>query len=129
LTIWVNNRRSCSYIDTTPPALHTNAWYHAKIDVVGSSAYGKAWAFVTAEPAWQVTASQAAIMTAGVGGLRTGAADVYYANYIESPIPGFREVTRVAGRPDRVTVTLSSGATTVLDAGAYVFIRLAARYP
>jgi hypothetical protein len=68
-------------------------------------------------------------MTPGVGGLRVGAADVYFANYLESPITQISgHITDVnSGAPlAGVTVTLSNGATTTTDAsGAYAFSGLA----
>ncbi len=130
LTIWVDAGGNWTQIGAASLALHPNVWYHAKIDVIGSLAYGKAWPFGSAEPAWQVSGAQSAIMAAGVGGLRVGAADVYFANYAETPI------TQISGKVTDAatgaaiagaTVTLSNGAGTTTDSsGAYVFSGLAA---
>jgi len=130
VTIWVDNGGNWSQIASAGLALHPNVWYHAKLDVIGTNVYGKAWAFGSAEPAWQVSASQSAIMAPGVGGLRVGAADVYFANYTETPITQISgNVTDVStGSPlAGVTVSLSNGATTTTDAsGKYMFGALAA---
>jgi len=130
VTIWVDNSGNWTQIASAGLALHPNVWYHAKLDVIGTSVYGKAWAFGSGEPAWQVSASQSAIMAPGVGGLRVGAADVYFANYTETPITQISgKVTDVStGSPlAGVTVSLSNGATTTTDAGGnYVFRGLAA---
>ncbi len=133
ITIWVDNSGNWAQIGTATHAFALNAWYHAKLDVIGSGVYGKAWAFGTTEPAWQVTASQSAINGAGVGGLRTGGADAYFANYLEIPI------TQISGKVTNaatgaalvgVTVSLSSGGTpttTTTDvSGKFVFSSLAA---
>src|SRR5207245_9251410 len=82
LTIWVDNSGNWAQIGSTPHAFALNAWYHAKLDVIGSSVYGKAWAFGTTEPAWQVTGAQSAINSAGVAGLRTRCADDYFAIFL-----------------------------------------------
>ncbi len=125
LTIWVDNGGNWAQLGSASVQMSPNTWYHAKLDVVAGGVYGKAWAFGTAEPAWQVTGSQSAIISAGVGGLRCGAADVLFANYMEMPI------TQISGKVTDaatgtglagVTVSLSNGATTVTDAaGRYSF--------
>ncbi|HEV2029129.1 MAG TPA: carboxypeptidase regulatory-like domain-containing protein [Candidatus Dormibacteraeota bacterium] len=133
LTIWIDNGGNWAQIGSVFHAFSTNAWYHAKIDVIGGVAYGKAWAFGSAEPAWQVTASgiPPGLMSPGVGGFRVGgAADVYFTNFLETPI------TQITGKvTDAVTaaaiagatVSLNNGATTTTDAnGNYLFGGLAA---
>jgi hypothetical protein len=130
LTIWVDANGNWAQIGSVAHAFSTNAWYHTKIDVIGSNAYGKAWAFGSAEPAWQVSGIQSSITSPGVGGLRVGAADVYFASYLETPI------TEIAGKVTNagtgaalagVTVSLNTHATATTDAeGKYVFGGLAA---
>jgi len=130
LVLWVNNAGNWAQLGSTALTLHPNTWYHAKLDVIGSTVRGKAWAYGAAEPGWQVTGAQSAIMATGVGGLRTGGADVYFVNYAETPI------TQISGKVTDAatgagiagaTVSLSNGATTITDsAGAYVFTGLAA---
>lgn len=129
LTIWVDAAGNWTQIGSTVMPFSTNTWYHAKLDVIGTNAYGKAWPFGTAEPGWQVTGSQSSLMSAGVGGLRCGAADVYFANFTESPITQISgmvsDATTGAVLPG-VTVLLSTGATTTTDgSGRYVFGGLA----
>jgi hypothetical protein len=69
-------------------------------------------------------------MSPGVGGLRCGAADAYFANFNESPITQISgKVTNAANGAGLagVTVTLSSGSSTLTDtAGKYVFDNLSA---
>ena len=125
LTLWVDNRGTWTQIGGTAMPFQTNAWYHAKVDVIANLVYGKAWLFGSAEPVWQVSGTQTSLMTPGVGGLRCGAADAYFANFSETPI------TQISGRVTNVTngaglagvtVTLSSGASTVTDGGGnYLF--------
>src|SRR6202011_2578652 len=94
-------------------AFSINAWYHAKIDVIGTGVYGKAWSFGSTEPAWQLTGAQSAIMSAGVGGIRAAAADLYVANFLEIPI------TQISGKvTDAGTGTSLAGATVSLSTGA-----------
>ena len=130
LTIWVDNSGNWAQIGSTPHAFALNAWYHAKLDVIGSSVYGKAWAFGTTEPAWQVTGAQSAINSAGVAGLRTGGADAYFTNYLEIPITQISGKVTDAGTGavlTGVTVSLNNGASTTTDgSGKYVFAGLAA---
>jgi hypothetical protein len=130
LTIWVDNSGNWAQIGSTPHAFALNAWYHAKLDVIGTIVYGKAWAFGTTEPAWQVTGAQSAINSAGVAGLRTGGADAYFANYLEIPITQISGKVTDAGTGavlTGVTVSLNNGASTTTDgSGKYVFAGLAA---
>jgi carboxypeptidase family protein len=132
LTIWVDNSGNWTQLASATHAFSLNVWYHAKLDVIGTVVYGKAWAFGTSEPAWQITTPQSVINSAGVGGLRTGGADAYFANYLEIPI------TQIAGKVTNaangsavagVTVSLTKGTTTTTTtdvSGKYVFSGLAA---
>jgi hypothetical protein len=130
LTIWVDNGGNWTQLASVVHAFSLNVWYHAKIDVIGTVVYGKAWAFGTAEPAWQVTVPQSVINSAGVGGLRTGGADAYFANYLEIPITQISgKVTNAANGAALagVTVSLNNGSTTTTDvSGKYLFNGLAA---
>jgi len=130
LTLWVDSSGNWTQIGSAGLALHPNAWYHAKLDVIGTKTYGKAWPFGTAEPGWQVTGSQSSLMSPGVGGLRCGAADVYFANYTETPITqisGTVTDATTGAALSGVTVLLSTGTTTTTDgSGRYVFGGLAA---
>jgi hypothetical protein len=130
LAIWVDAAGNWTQIGSTSMAFSTNTWYHAKLDVIGTKTYGKAWPFGTAEPGWQVTGSQSSLMSPGVGGIRCGAADVYFVNYTESPITqisGTVTDATTGAALSGVTVLLSTGATTTTDgSGRYVFGGLAA---
>ncbi len=130
LTIWIDNSSNWAQIGGMSMRLLTNTWYHAKVDVIASNVYGKAWAFGSAEPGWQVSATQSAITRSGVGGLRCGAADVYFANYTETPITQISGTVTNAGTGTGlagVTVSLSNGATATTGAsGNYVFGALTA---
>jgi hypothetical protein len=130
LTIWVDSSGNWTQLGSAPASFLTNTWYHAKLDVIGTGVYGKAWVFGSSEPAWQVTGSQSSIMSPGVGGLRVGAADVYFANYLERPISQIAGKVTNAGTGAGlagVSVTLSNGATATTDAsGGYVFNGLVA---
>jgi hypothetical protein len=133
ITLWVDNSGNWAQLATATHAFALNTWYHAKLDVIGSNLFGKAWAFGTTEPAWQVMASQSAVNGAGVGGLRTGGADAYFANYLEIPITQISgKVTNAANGTalTGVTVSLSNGGpptnTTTDSSGRYAFSGLAA---
>ena len=133
LTIWVDNSGNWTQLASATHAFSLNVWYHAKLDVIGTVVYGKAWAFGTSEPAWQITTPQSVINSAGVGGLRTGGADAYFANYLEVPITQISgKVTNAAtgAALSGVTVSLSNGGTpttTTTDmSGKYAFTGLAA---
>ena len=129
ITLWVDNSGNWTQIGSGSQAYSPSVWYHAKLDLVGSSVMGKAWPFGSAEPGWQVTGKQTQIMSPGVGGLRCGAADALFSNYQEAPL------TQISGSVTDATsgaaiaganVTLSNGATAVSDAtGKYVFPGLA----
>jgi hypothetical protein len=130
LTIWVDSAGNWAQLGSASQSFAPATWYHAKIDVIGANVYGKAWAVGSPEPAWQVIGVQTALTTPGVGGLRCGAADVLFANYMEAPI------TQISGTVTDVAtgtalaganVYLSNGATTVTDsAGKFVFGSLGA---
>ena len=129
LTLWVDDSGNWTQIGGLTTSFSLGTWYHAKLDVIGSRVYGKAWQFGTAEPGWQVTGSQLALTAPGVGGFRTGAADVYFNNFTTVPITQIggtitdsRTGSPIAGAP----VSLSNGATTATDSrGNYVFGGLA----
>jgi len=130
LTLWVDGNGNWTQIGGVSQSFQVNAWYHAKLDVIANTVYGKAWLFGAPEPAWQVSGTQSTISTPGVGGLRCGAADVYFQHFSETPI------TQISGTVTNattgsglagVTVNLSNGTSVVTDSsGKYVFAGLAA---
>jgi hypothetical protein len=129
----VDNSGNWAQLATAFHAFSLSTWYHAKMDVIGSNVFGKAWTFGTTEPAWQVMASQSAVNGAGVSGLRTGGADAYFANFLEIPITQISgKVTNAAtgAALTSVTVSLSNGGTptttTTDSSGKFVFSGLAA---
>jgi carboxypeptidase family protein/VCBS repeat protein len=131
LTLWVDVAGNYAQIGSVAHGFATNAWYHAKLDAIGTNVYGKAWAVGSAEPAgWQVTAPQSAIQAAGVGGLRTGGADAYFMNYMETPVTQISGRVTDAGTSAAIagaTVSLNTGASTTTDgSGNYVIGGLAA---
>ena len=130
MTLWVDDAGNWNQIGGVTMSFSINVWYHAKVDVIASTVLGKAWVFGTSEPGWQVSGTQAAITVPGVAGLRCGAADVYFANFNESPITQVSGAVTDASTSSRVagaTVSLSNGATTTTDSGGnYVFSGLAA---
>ena len=130
MAIWVDDAGSWTQIGGITMSFSTNVWYHAKIDVIANTVLGKAWLFGTSEPGWQVSGTQSVISVPGVGGLRCGAADVYFANFSESPITQVSGTVTNASTGAGVagaTVSLSNGATTTTDSGGnYVFGALAA---
>jgi hypothetical protein len=130
LTIWVDSAGNWAQLGSAPQAFVPGTWYHAKIDVIGNNVYGKAWAVGSPEPGWQVIATQTALTTPGVGGLRCGAADVRFANYLEAPITQISGKVTDAGTGTALAganVSLSNGATTITDAaGNFVFTSLGA---
>jgi carboxypeptidase family protein len=131
LTLWVDVAGNYAQIGSVAHGFATNAWYHAKLDVIGTNVYGKAWAVGSAEPlGWQVTAPQSSITSAGVGGLRTGGADAYFMNYMETPVTQITGRVTDAGTSTAIagaTVSLNTGATTTTDSsGNYVLGGLAA---
>ena len=78
MAIWIDVGGNFTQLSSVAHTFALNAWYHAKIDVIGTVAYGKVWAFGSAEPGWQLTAVgiPPPLMSPGVGGFRVGAADV-----------------------------------------------------
>jgi len=132
LAIWIDVGGNFTQLSSVAHTFALNAWYHAKIDVIGTVAYGKVWAFGSAEPGWQLTAVgiPPPLMSPGVGGFRVGAADVDFANYLETPITQISGQVTDAGTGAALAgamVSLSSGATTTTDVeGKYVFGGLAA---
>jgi hypothetical protein len=115
---------------TASPALAQNTWYHAKLRAVGQTVSAKVWAFGTAEPAWQITATQSILTGGGQAGLRSAGATDYVLRFTQIP------VTQIAGTVTSnatkqpiagATVTLSSGATTTTDSnGSYTFAAVGA---
>ena len=81
LTLWVAVNNGWTQLATFADPISTGTWYHAKLDVVGSSVQGKLWAFGTAEPNWQISATQTRLTGAGQAGVRTTGAYVDYANF------------------------------------------------
>src|SRR5438309_1562825 len=61
-TVWVDNGGNWTQLASVVHAFSLNVWYHAKIDVIGTNVYGKAWTFGTSEPAWQVSTVQSVII-------------------------------------------------------------------
>jgi Carboxypeptidase regulatory-like domain len=81
LTLWVAVNNGWTKLATFADPLSIGTWYHAKLDVVGTSVQGKLWARGAAEPNWQISAIQTRLTTAGQAGVRTTGAFVDYANF------------------------------------------------
>jgi carboxypeptidase family protein/VCBS repeat protein len=126
LAIWADFNTNWAQLNVVAHAFSLNTTYHAKLDVIGTVAYGKAWASGTAEPGWQVigVGIPGALMSAGQSGLRTGGADAYFSNFMEIPITQISGNVTDAGTARAIagaTVSLNSGPSTVTDAnGNYV---------
>jgi hypothetical protein len=130
VSLWSAKSNTWTQVGSAALATATNTWYHLKFDVIGNRLSGKAWAFGSAEPGWQVSATQSAVTGTGVAGLRCVGGGVLVANLLETPI------TQVAGTVTDATtgaalagapVSLSNGASTTTDGnGAYVFASLPA---
>ncbi len=126
LSVVINN--SWTELAIVAQTVSTNTSYHAKLDVVGSLVMGKVWAAGTAEPGWQISGTQTALLGAGQAGTRTTGAYVGWANFMQKPITQIAGVITDAssGSPvPHATVTLNTGATTNTDAGGnYAFTGL-----
>jgi hypothetical protein len=132
LALWVakNNTWTQFKTWTASPSFAQNAWYHAKLRVVGTTVSAKVWAFGSPEPAWQMSATQSTLTGPGVGGIRSSGATAYIANFSESPVTqlGGTVTSNASKQPIAgATLTLSNGATTTTDSlGNYVFANVGA---
>ena len=81
LALWVADANSWTELTEVPLATTTGQWYHSKLLVKGTTVSAKVWRVGTAEPGWQITATQSILTGSGQGGLRTTASDVYYQNF------------------------------------------------
>lgn len=100
LTLWATLNNNWTELAVISQPISINAWYHAKLDVIGNLVEGKVWAFGATEPGWQIAATQQIVNGAGQAGLRTTGAYVQYANFQETPI------TQVSG----IVSSANSGA-------------------
>jgi hypothetical protein len=106
LALWTTSGSAWTQFATVSNIpISTMAWYHAKVDVIGSTVSAKVWQFGTAEPGWQITGTQTTVNAAGVGGLRNAIADTVYQSFQEVAI------TRVVG-----TVTDASTGQPIVGA-------------
>jgi hypothetical protein len=130
VTIWTQAGGTWNALASSPVSLALTTWYHAKVDIIGSTVSAKIWAFGTGEPGWQVTTTaQNAVTGAGQGGLRGAAADVYFANFKVTAFTGITgNVSTSTGAPIAgAQVQLSNGSTATTDAnGSYAFYGLSA---
>jgi hypothetical protein len=124
IAIWLNNGNNWAQLNQTSIFNVTlNVWYHAKLLLVGNMIFGKVWAAGTTEPDWMLSASQSSL-TAGMGGIRTTFADIYWKNF------SVQAVTAIVGKVMDSTNKAVAGATvtdgtqtTTTDAsGNYVLI-------
>jgi hypothetical protein len=83
LALWVSDADVWTELKEASVPTTVNQWYHAKLYIWGNTVAAKVWAVGTAEPGWQITATQNILTGPGVGGLRTTASDVYYQNFVE----------------------------------------------
>ncbi len=81
LQLWGNQNEHWWMLEQVPmPAFRIHQWYHARLLVVGTLAAGKVWPDGALEPDWQIVGGQA-VLTAGMGGLRTTYSRVLWANF------------------------------------------------
>src|SRR3984893_15832489 len=123
LTLWATLNDTWTQLAVISHPVSTNAWYHAKLTVIGNLVEGKVWAFGAAEPGWEITSSQHIVNGAGQAGLRTTGAYVQYSNFQETPITQIAGIVTslASGAPiANATVTLNTGASTTTDSsGSY----------
>ena len=128
LTLWATLNNNWTQLAVISQPISVNAWYHAKLDVVGNLVEGKVWAFGAAEPGWQISATQQIVNGAGQAGLRTTGAYVEYANFEQSAITQVSGVVTRAGSGAPIanaSVTLNTGASTTTDSsGSYTLAGL-----
>ncbi len=128
LELWVAVNNNWTELVAISQPVATNVWYHAKLATIGSLVEGKIWQFGTAEPGWQITATQKLLTGGGQGGLRTTGAYAQYANFQQVPvtqISGIVTSQSTSAPIVNATVTLSNGATTTTDgSGSYTFTNL-----
>ncbi|HKT36979.1 MAG TPA: carboxypeptidase regulatory-like domain-containing protein, partial [Ktedonobacterales bacterium] len=125
LQIWDNSNNNwtmLSQVNVSP--FKTNQWYHSKLLTVGTTSYGKVWAYGTAEPAWQISGSQTDL-TAGGGGFRSTYAFINWANIkvqavttITGTVKSASKGTAIAG----ATVSDGTNSTTTDSSGRYILI-------
>ncbi|MGI8968671.1 MAG: carboxypeptidase-like regulatory domain-containing protein, partial [Chloroflexota bacterium] len=133
LALWTNNHESWKRISSLVgvSAFAANTLYHTKLDVVGTSVYAKVWPASSAEPAWQVQASQSTLPAAGAGGVRTTYAYINWQNFKDSSLTSVAGVvTDLSGMPIAgATVSTGTGFTTTTNSsGAYVLPVRAGNY-
>ncbi len=128
LEIWIAVNNNWTELIAVSQPISTNVWYHAKLATIGKTVQGKVWAFGTAEPGWQISATQTLLSGAGQGGLRTTGAYVQYANFQQTPVTQISGVvtSQASGAPiANATVTLNTGASTTTDStGTFLFTNL-----
>ncbi|MGH2504079.1 MAG: carboxypeptidase-like regulatory domain-containing protein, partial [Ktedonobacterales bacterium] len=102
----------------------TNQWYHSELLTIGTTSYGKVWAYGTAEPAWQISGSQTDINSGG-GGFRSTYAFINWANIkvqavttITGTVKSASKGTAIAG----ATVSDGSQSETTDSSGHYTLI-------
>lgn len=83
LALWVSDSDVWTELKEAPLSTSTGKWYHSKLYLWGNTVAAKVWPVGTAEPGWQITATQNILTGPGVGGLRTTASDCYYQNFVE----------------------------------------------
>ncbi len=119
LELWATLNNSWTLLTAVSQPISTNAWYHVKLDVIGTLAQGKIWAFGATEPGWLISATQTAVSGTGQGGVRTTGAYVQYANFMQSPITQISGTVTSSstGAPvANATVSVGGGIATVTDA-------------
>lgn len=128
LELWATLNDNWTLLVTTPMSISTNSWYHAKLAVIDNTVEGKIWSFGSAEPGWQISATQHIVNGAGQGGLRTTGAYVQYANFRQTAITQIAGVVTSASNGTPIagaTVSLSNGATAITDSsGSYTLTGL-----
>jgi PKD repeat protein len=136
LALWVTVPSTWTELATVCQTVSTGTLYHAKLDVVGNLIEGKVWASGTAEPGWQISATQTSpnqILGPGLSGTRTTGSYVDWSAFAEAPITQITGQVTAASNSVPIkgaTVTLSNGLTTTTDSsGNYSFSGLRATLP
>jgi hypothetical protein len=121
LQIWSNKNNNWVMLSqVSVPAFKTGQWYHSKLLTVGTMSYGKAWAYNTAEPGWQISGSQT-VLTTGSGGIRSTYCYINWSNF------SLQAVTTITGVVKNTSGTAISGAT-VSDGHTSVTTDASGRY-
>jgi hypothetical protein len=122
LQIWDNannNWTMLKQVNVSP--FKTNQWYHSELLTVGTTSYGKVWAYGAAEPAWQISGSQTDL-TAGSGGFRSTYAFINWANV------KVQAVTTIAGTVKSAKTGAAIVGATVSDGSQSVTTDSLGRY-